>query len=236
MNRQLPLSLKLPDFASFDNFHASGNEEVLAILQNGSVDGGLVYLHGRAQAGKTHLLLATLRAAPLPAGRCCYLPFTEVVDPVGALAALSTEALICLDDIHCLAGQPAAERALLSCYEHVGSACLLLVSAAAPPARVGFSLPDLASRLGSGVTYGLRCLTDDGKRAALRLRARCRGLELTEEVIAYVMHRYPRDNRNLFALLDQLDSESLAAGRRITVPFLREFEQRRSAGLSADTP
>ena len=237
MNRQLPLSLKLPDYASFENYHPAGNAEVLTVLQRRTGDVKLVYLHGPAQAGKTHLLLATLRTAHLPARQSSYLPLAELADPVAALASLANETLICLDDIDCLAGKPAAERALVGCYERASSACLLLFSAVAPPGRAGFMLPDLVSRLGGGVSYGLRPLDDEGKRAALRLRARCRGLQLTAEVIDYVMRRYPRDNRNLFALLDQLDSESLAAGRRITVPFLRQLERRGgSVEAAGDAP
>ena len=59
--------------------------------------------------------------------------------------------------------------------------------------------------------------------AALQLRAASRGLELTEEVAAYLLRRCPRDLVTLFALLDQLDTASLAAQRRLTIPFVRQF-------------
>jgi len=36
------------------------------------------------------------------------------------------------------------------------------------------------------------------------------------------VHRLPRDLHSLFAVLDQLDEASLAAQRRLTIPFLRE--------------
>ncbi len=48
-----------------------------------------------------------------------------------------------------------------------------------------------------------------------------RGLDLSEEAALYLVHRLPRDMHSLFGVLDQLDEASLAAQRRLTVPFLR---------------
>ena len=72
--------------------------------------------------------------------------------------------------------------------------------------------------------YQLQPLTDAEKIAALRLRAQRRGLEMTEEVANYLLTRFPRDTPSLFALLDKLDTATLAAQRRLTIPFLRSLE------------
>jgi DnaA family protein len=56
------------------------------------------------------------------------------------------------------------------------------------------------------------------------LRAHNRGLDLPPDVGRYILQRYPRDLVSLFALLDRIDAASLARQRRITIPFLREFE------------
>jgi len=71
--------------------------------------------------------------------------------------------------------------------------------------------------------FQLHPLDEEGKTAALRARARARGLELSEDVAAYLMRRFARDTHSLFALLDRLDAASLIAKRRITIPFLREL-------------
>ena len=47
---------------------------------------------------------------------------------------------------------------------------------------------------------------------------------MTEEVANYLLTRFPRDTHSLFALLDKLDSATLAAQRRLTIPFLRGLE------------
>jgi len=50
-----------------------------------------------------------------------------------------------------------------------------------------------------------------------------RGIQLDESVLDWLFARYARDLGALLDLLDKLDQASLAAQRRITVPFLREF-------------
>ena len=64
---------------------------------------------------------------------------------------------------------------------------------------------------------------EDATRAAvLRDRAQRRGLVLEEAAIDWLLTRTDRDLSRLLLLLDRLDRESLAAQRRITVPFLKQ--------------
>ena len=58
-------------------------------------------------------------------------------------------------------------------------------------------------------------------RALLVRRAEARGLQLDDSVLDYLFRRVGRDLRTLTALLDRIDRASLAAQRRVTVPFLR---------------
>ncbi len=64
--------------------------------------------------------------------------------------------------------------------------------------------------------------TSEEQHAALQLRARLRGLELPLETWQWLQRRLPRDMRTLYQVLDTLDEASLAAQRRLTVPFIRE--------------
>ena len=61
---------------------------------------------------------------------------------------------------------------------------------------------------------------------AMQLRARLRGLELSDAVVAYLLRRVRRDPATLFALLDQIDDEAFSHQRRLTVPFVRELAGR----------
>ena len=55
----------------------------------------------------------------------------------------------------------------------------------------------------------------------LQHRAQRRGLALDEAAIDWLLTHSERELAGLVALLDRLDRESLAAQRRVTVPFLR---------------
>ena len=72
------------------------------------------------------------------------------------------------------------------------------------------------------MVYQLRELDDAGRVEALRLRAAQRGLQLPYETSEYLLKRMPRDLRSLFEVLDLLDEASLAAQRRLTIPFIRD--------------
>lgn len=66
----------------------------------------------------------------------------------------------------------------------------------------------------------------------MKAQAGSRGIELDDSVLDWLFARYARDLGALLDLLDKLDAASLAAQRRITVPFLRDFL--RDADLQSD--
>jgi DnaA family protein len=116
--------------------------------------------------------------------------------------------------------------ALFTLTERLRAAGGTLISAAdSPPARLGLRLPDLTSRLAWGTVYALEPLSDAEKLEAIRLRAHNRGFEMPEEVVQYILSRYPRDLRSLFDLLERIDRASLVQQRRVTIPFLRRLEE-----------
>jgi DnaA family protein len=83
------------------------------------------------------------------------------------------------------------------------------------------ALPDLRSRLAAMPHYALRPLDEAQQRAALQARAAVRGIQLPEETLQYLQRRFARDMGSQYALLERLDSASLAAQRPLTVPFIR---------------
>jgi DnaA-homolog protein len=224
---QLPLGIALRDGPSLDNFEVGNGDESWRAT-GAVVDGTFtrsLYLWGAKGTGKTHLLEACCRGAAQAQRRVAYLPLGAAGDlPVGALEGLEQLDVLCLDDVHAVAGLPAWEEALFHLYNRAEQTGAVLVFAAvAPPAGTGYLLPDLATRLASGLVIRLQPLDDAGRARALKRRARERGLELSDEVSTYLMRRCPRDMHSLFALLDRLDRSSLVAQRRLTVPFVREL-------------
>lgn len=226
---QLALAVRFPDGAAFDNFHAARNAEVLTALQvfiASTDEPRLFYLHGQPASGKTHLLYACMREAARHGGPLVYQSFRESGAGVPVLAATAGNGLVCLDDVHRIAGDSERELAFFALIERLRAAGGHAVFASAFPARAaGFDLPDLVSRLSAALSYGLHALNDAEMAAALRERAVARGFTLGEDVIAYVLRRYTRDPLELFSWLERVDRASLAEKRRVTLPFVQWLER-----------
>ena len=194
--QQLVLDIGPPAAPAFDNFVAGPNAEALArvrSLAEGNLREAIVYLWGDPGSGRTHLLRAAARLNP---------------------------ALIVADDVENL--EPAAQQQLFGAINAArdGGAPVL---AAGPRAPAGLGLrEDLRTRLAWGLVYQLRPLSDAEKAQHLRAEAARRGLRLSEEVVRYLLTRFPRDLPSLNGVLDALDRYSLAAKRPVTLPLIRE--------------
>ncbi len=220
--QQLPLRVRLRDTARFASFVPGRNSEVVELL--GSAAPGaprVLWLWGRAGTGKTHLLQAACAAAGERGGSTTYLDLAGGAEP-GWLEGCESLDLVCLDGIDAAvedAGWCAAIFRLYTLMQDMSGR--LCVASTQPPASLRFELADLRSRLLAGSVHQLHELDETGQVEALQRRAGQRGLELSEEAAAYLVHRLPRDMRSLCAVLDRLDEASLAAQRRLTVPFLK---------------
>ena len=219
--KQLPLSVRLQDRAVFASFVPGANQQALAAARALAAGEGLplLYLHGVAGAGRSHLLQAICAAVP-GAG---YFPLRELRELGDAvLEGVAALPLVGLDDVEAVAGQPAWEERLFRLYNECrGAQVRLAVSAAVPARDLPLALPDLVSRLAAMPHYGLRPLDEMQQREALRLRAAQRGMEVPEETLLYLQRRFARDLTSLNRLLDQLDLASLEEQRRLTLPFIR---------------
>lgn len=217
--RQLPLAVRLRDFAVFATFEPGPNGAAVAALADPAATGPALWVWGPAGSGKSHLLQAACAAH---AG-AAYLPLAELLTAgPGVLEGWQDRSLVCLDDIDRLAGSADWERAAFKLFNGLWErgGCLV-VSASAGPATTRFTLPDLQSRLAWGGVFRLAPLSDEDRIAALRRRALHRGLELPVEAARYLLRRLPRDMRALCGWLDTLDVASLAAGKRLTLPFVK---------------
>lgn len=235
MIQQLSLNLRLKDGSSFSNFFPGPNQEVIERLRTAVVAAvtgtraseQMMFLWGADGSGKTHLLQAACRLAQELGMTPVYVPLAEVAELSPSLLESAEQApLVCLDDVEGVAGRFEWESALFSLTERLRAAGGMQVTAAtAPPGHLGLRLPDLASRLAWGAIYALQSLRDAEKLEAVRLRARNRGFEMPEDVVHYILSRFPRDMHTLFDLLDRIDRASLTHQRRVTIPFLRRLEE-----------
>lgn len=213
---QLPLAIPVPSEPTLGNFVAGSNAELLARLRD-AVEGraveAVIYLWGEPGCGRSHLL----RAAAHAAADGLY------VASDGAHAQAQAR-LIAADDVELL--DDARQVGLFNLINRARESGGTVVAAGgAPPARLALR-EDLKSRLGWGLVYHVRPLSDAEKALHLRAEAQRRGLRLSDEVVWYLLSHLPRDLPSLNAVLERLDQFSLARRRHVTLPLVREALER----------
>lgn len=225
MHPQIPLPFKLREDFNFDNFISSENQLIIQSLK--SLSEPFVFLWGDTGTGKTHLLQAICREQAQLGKTASFLPLKELQpSSPQILNGMSDVDLICIDDIELVDGKVEWEEALFNLFNLVKQANgRLIVSSHTPPQQSNIQLNDLKSRLNSGLGLNLTPLSDESTIKAMQARAQKLGLELNNDTSNYMLTRFPRDLSTLWRLLDQLDQASLAAQRKLTIPFVKTILQ-----------
>tara|TARA_B100000700_G_scaffold49413_1_gene52285 strand:- start:582 stop:1286 length:705 start_codon:yes stop_codon:yes gene_type:complete len=224
---QLALPVTLPDDETYASYF--GGEDSLevnhlkAAFEHLTQQFQYTYLCGLGDSGKSHLLYATCIHAQEQGLSSMLLSLSEV-QQFGAqvLEGLDTLDVVCIDDLHLVAGDEVWEKALFNFFNRFNEpGKLLLISADLLPDMLNITLPDLESRLKWGTTLQIRSMSDDDKAQALTNRAKMRGLELSDDCARFLLTRLSRDMRALLDVLDTLDHASMAAQRKLTIPFIK---------------
>ena len=224
---QLALPVTLPDDETYVSYF--GGEDSLevnhlkAAFEHLNEQFQYTYLCGLGDSGKSHLLYATCVYAQELGLSSMLLSLSEVFQfGASVLEGLDTLDVVCIDDLHLIAGDPAWEKALFNFFNRFNEpGKLLLISADLLPDMLHIDLPDLESRLKWGTTLQIRSMSDDDKAQALANRAKMRGLELSDDCARFLLTRLSRDMRALLDVLDELDHASMAAQRKLTIPFIK---------------
>jgi DnaA family protein len=220
---QIPLGFRFPAHQCFAHFVPGANAAAAAAVAAATHDAGApwVYLSGAEGAGKTHLLISACQDGARANAQ--YLPLGALgAQAEAALLAQDRIDLLAIDEIDAIAGHRATEIALFDVFNRARAAgATLLFASRKAPGHLPLDLPDLTSRLRSCTQFVLKPLDEAARRDVLRTRAAQRGFELDDAVLDFLFRRHARDLGALLQLLDRVDRESLAAQRKVTVPFLR---------------
>lgn len=205
---QRQLAFSLPARAQFhrDDFFASpANATALAALEDWRRwPGGKLVLIGPEGSGKTHLahIWAAMAGAMIVAVRDL-----AALDP----APLSGRAVV-VDNAAGVAGDPAAETALLHLHNLVTQGGHLLLTASRPPRDWGLRLPDLGSRLMAAPLAQVQA-PDDALLAAVLVKLFAdRQIAVHSTLIPYLIVRMDRSIGAAQALVAALDAAALARG------------------------
>jgi|TARA_B110000438_G_scaffold161301_1_gene154549 DnaA family protein len=220
---QLGLPIKFDDYAVFESYFPADNHDVLTFLtemiskKNYSPS---CWLWGINSSGKSHLLQSVCERLR---DNAIYLPMEELIDEdPSLLEGLTSRKFICIDDIHLCAKKNHWELALFDLFNRlIELQSTLLVSSLYSPKINDFFLSDLTSRFSQYSVYKLKSMNDEDCKSALQLRAIQRGLDLPDDTVNYMLTHNKRDMKILYDFLDKLDTESLAAKRKLTIPFIK---------------
>ncbi len=241
MPRQIALDLGHTPKPTLDNFIATGNENLLAVLKDiqrswqqaannqtaSNADSKMIHLWGASGSGRTHLLSALqLQASEL--GINAYLLNHESsMDEWRACADVLIEnnqapGLLCIDDIDHLS--EFAQGALFRLHNLIREASqqYLITTSLAAASNLQIR-EDLKTRLVWGLVFQMHALSDSEKLQALEQAAAERGLQISSEVAPWLLKHFHRDMPSLMSLLEALDQYSLETKRAITLPLLKEM-------------
>lgn len=227
MNAQLPLALRWPAHQRFATFVPGGNAGAVELLRAAAehAEPATLLLVAASGTGRTHLLIAACAAAGECGRSAQYVPLRSLAAPrAAAIRGFGGSDLLAVDDLSAIVGDADAEHALFDLYNRCRAEhATLLFAAGAPAAQLGLALPDLVSRLSACAQVALKPLDEAARRSLLRGRATMRGIELDDGALDWLFARGQRDPASLLAALDRIDAASLAAQRRVTIPFLRDL-------------
>jgi len=222
MNQQLILDISLAPIPTLKNFVVGKNQQALDALQ-GCGPGRSVYLWGNQGSGRTHLLRAMVNEHK----GCYFSAFTPSAQLLHyAQEETALPHLLAIDDIDLL--NSAAQSALFGIYNRwrlqqgTKKAFILITAGSKPPLYLAIR-DDLRTRIAWDLVFYLEQLSDKARAQAMQNRAKARGLELSPEVVQWVLTHYSRNMTRLSALVDALDHYSLVHKRAITIPFLRQL-------------
>jgi DnaA-homolog protein len=222
---QIPLPIGPLPQPSFDSFLTGQNVAAHAHLRELVMPAAPVYLWGPAGSGKTHLLQA-LVLQQQAAGQV--VGWFEAGAPGPWTLAVTWTAVV-IDRCDLLDSHE--QHAAFALFVEAASMGVQVVAAGRlPPVDLALR-DDLRTRLAWGHVFALQPLAEPETRAALRREADRRGIFLSDDVMGYLLTRFPRDLAHLMNVLDQLDEFALSKARLVTVPLLRQMLTEQAHGM-----
>ena len=134
---------------------------------------------------------------------------------------LETDGLV-LDRADQWLGHDVPEAALFSWWKRKQNG-LILMSRSSPRVDNLIRLPDLASRSLAALVLPLDGLGDEGCHRLFECQLQVRHLQLTADVIRFLIPRLPRNPAKLMDLIYAIDEESLRDQRKVTIPWLSKL-------------
>ena len=224
---QLPLALKPVWRYRFEDFIPGPNLVAVDTLTALAADETDVwpFISGPSGSGKTHLLCALVAEMDARSQRVAALSADALLanDP-GLLQGFSHLDLLAIDDVEQILGKPEWEYALFHLFNELrANGGRLILASRLVPHALEVNLADLRSRLNWGSLLCLQNLADPDKAVLIHQRAYAHGISLDQTVVDYLLRMLPRDLPQLLNHFEKIAEKTLAAKRRLTLPFVRSY-------------
>ena len=224
---QIPFEFGNFQKIDFTSFIEGENQDLIDFLHtmNKKKKNDCLYIWGSQGTGKTHLLQAVCKQADDMNSQVTYIPLkqyeefdSEIFNGLGKLD------LICVDDLEFISGNLEWQQRLTLLYNEIrDNNNSIIISSTSSPKNIKIELDDLKSRLVWGQVYKINPPNDELKIEILKRKASERSFELSKSVAEFLIHRTDRDLNSLIKILDVIDHSSLAAKRKVTIPFVKKL-------------
>ena len=226
---QLPLEFTNKD-RSFKHFIADNDNSLLAInLIKKNINSSkynLIYLWSRnIGVGLSHLLHASCNYCMENHYKSLYLDGEYLhQQPIEILDQITNIDLICIDNIHFLVTNTKWEKALFNLINHaVTNNINILTSGNDSLHSLAVQLPDLHTRLKSGISCKIIDISETSKIKMLQKHAITRGFSLDRKIAAFILKRCNRDNKSLIDFLNLIDKTSLSNKKKISMSLVSKL-------------
>jgi chromosomal replication initiator protein len=228
-----------PDY-SFDQFVTGPANRLayaasIAVANQPGTAYNPLFIHGGCGLGKTHLLQAIcqLILTHKPDHRICYLScdafMNDFIDCVqqGKMSEFRHRYrhvdVLVIDDIHFLANKERSQEEFFHTFNELyQSNRQIVISSDSPPHEI----PQLEERLVSRFQWGLVAHVSkpdfETRIAILRAKARLRGVEMPDDVIAYVANRMDSNARELEGAITTIQGHAALQDRAINLQLALE--------------
>lgn len=219
-HQQMLLPLVPETLKTFALFLPGKNQLVLETLASNTAP-QFIYLFGAKGTGKTHLLEAYAAAALEQQKHLLFLPLKNLPNATDYLKDLPKFDAILMDDLDYLTSD--LEINLFNLFNELqAQGTPLIVTSTVPPAALNLNLPDLKSRLNSGLSLKLEPLKDEELKAALKLHCKHIGLQLNDKIYDFILNRSERNLDILIKQLKQVADHSLLTRRPVTLMMAKK--------------
>ena len=224
--KQIALPLSLDRQFSFENFISERAGLVVDSLKSLILGQGEIQLGlwGGACSGKTHLLNACAYFARQQQISLHLYDARQLAEgDAGDFEGFSHCDVLAIDNLDSIAGDSEWEQRFYQTINNCRQGNFRFIfSLSLNPQYLDCHLADFRSRLCWGLLLQLPDSNEDDIRHIMRRRAHMLGMELSSEVISYLLNHHSRNLSSQMEILRRLDGVSLMRQRRVTIPLVKQ--------------